>query len=365
MSEQSKHQIFCALFDIKNEHIIKDHGLLTWGMHEYYNYNSFFATYKNDDYPNLKYLPGVKMEFIPKKSGNWLKDSCSWLRKNAKRIDVLFIYHLRRVTLSQALIYKIFNPRGKIYLKLDGWPLPREMSFFMRKLMQLEIKLCDCVSTEFRENTEILSRSWKKKIIPVANPVNPNEIQDFKNFSQRQNIILTVGRLGTYQKATEILLESFARISAQIPNWTLKLAGYIAENLNIADDFYAKYPDLRERVIFTGEIRDREQLINFYRDAKIFAFPSRFESFGIALTEAMSQGCFAVVSDIQSSRNLTENFKFALSSKVDDIDGLAKNLLYACTHENETEKSALEGRKATLERCNLKFICDSIIDELK
>ena len=75
--------------------------------------------------------------------------------------------------------------------------------------------------------------------------------------------------------------------------------------------------------------------------------------------------CAEINFRLKAKRSLTENFRFGLGSKVDDVEGLAKNLLYACTHENETEKSALEGRKATLERCNLKFICDSIIDELK
>ena len=333
-------------------------------MHKYCVYDSFMATYKNGDYPNLKYIPGVEIEFIPKKSGSWLKDSCAWLRKNAKRIDVLNLYHLRRTTLLQALTYKFFNPRGKIYLKLDGWPLPSDMSFFMRKLMQLEIKLCNCVSTEFRENTELLSRAWKKKIIPVANPVNPNELQDFKKFSQRFNTIFYCGRV-EYAKGSDTLLAAFAKISAQIPNWTLKLAGRFEENINIVNDFYAKYPDLRERVIFTGEIRDRAQLANLYRDAKIFAFPSRSEGCPLALIEALQHGLFAVTSDIFPHMSMTENFKFALGSKVDDIDGLAQNLLYACTHEDETEKLAIEGRNLIIKLCGLKTICHSITECLK
>ena len=356
---------FCALFDISNEHIIKDHGLLSWGMHEYHNYNSFMATYENGDYPNLKYLPGLRLEFIPRISGDWLKDSCAWLRENAKRIDVLFIYHLYKRSLKHALVYKLHNPRGKIYLKMDGWsstngrhPLNYPKTFLLTKL-------CKCISTELEENVAMLSRDWRKEIISVANPINPDEIQKPRKFSQRSNTILNVGRPGSEQKAVEILLEAFAKIGREIPDWKLKLAGRIEENETLAEDFYAKYPDLRERIIFTGEIRDRQELIEMYRDAKIFAFPSRWESFGIALTEAMAQGCFAVVSKIFTSEKLTGGLKFGLGSEVNDVDGLAKNLLYACNHETHIEQLALNGREEILRRCDLKQVCKLIADKLK
>ena len=364
----SNEPTFCTLFNIRNEHLTKDMGLIPYGMHKFYGYDSFMATYINGDYSNLKYTPGLRLEEVLKISGSWVKDSCRWLIKNARRIDVLNLYSFSGSIFLYALIYKIFNYRGKIYLKFDGSQTPQNMKRFKlwrRILARPQIKLCYCASTEMPENVEPLSKIWGRKMIYVPNPINPNEIRDYKPFSERQNVIITMGRLGTYQKATEILLEAFAKISSQIPDWKLKLAGRIEENMNIASNFYAKYPDLRERVIFTGEVRDRNELIKLYRESKIFAFPSRHESFGIALTEAMSHGCFAVTSDIFTSRSLTENFRFGLGSKVNDIEGLANNILYACTHESEIEKLAIEGREATLKRCNIENICRSIAEGLK
>ena len=355
----------CVVCNVYNEHIIKEMGLLLWGLSEYHNCSTFLATYENDSYPNLKYIPGVGMEFIPKKSGNFLRDSVSWLRKNAKRIDVLFIYHPIMSSFMRAFTYKLFNPNGKVYLKFDGcYPSKHRGTFWKRPLYRWLVGHADCVSTELDGNDELLSRDWGRRIVLVPNPANPKELEDFRPFSERSNTICTAGRLGTHQKGTEILLEAFAKISAQIPNWTLRLAGYMAEKMNIASDFYSAHPELRERVIFTGEIRDRTQLIDMYRDAKVFAFPSRHESFGIALTEAMMQGCFAVATDIPASRILTEGFRYAFGSKVDDVDGMAKNLLYACTHEHEIESLAREGMEATRRRCDLKRCCDVIAGEL-
>ena len=356
---------FCSLFDITNEHIMKEQGLIPWGMKEYYGCDAFLATYDNGGYTNLQYLPGLRMEFIPRRFGIWLVDSVLWLMKNAKRIDILYVLHLRIRTFVHMVLYRLLNPHGKIYLKCDGLYPKRYLSRWKMLMFRWQIRHSECISIELPENAALMSEQWQHRFAVVPNPVNPNEIQTYRPFSQRSNTILTVGRLGTKQKATEILLEAFVKIADQIPDWTLKLAGYIAENMNIASDFYAAHPELKERVIFTGEIRDRQTLMDMYRDTKIFAFPSRHESFGIALTEAMMQGCFAVATDISSSRSLTENFRYALGSPVDDVDGLAKNLLYACTHESEIEALAQEAREATLRRCDLKRVCDVIAEGVK
>ena len=287
-----------------------------------------------------------------------------WVMKNARRIDVMMTYHMNRLAFSKILPYKLLNPKGKVYLKSDGWPMPYHRSILMHPVSFMLTKLSSCISTELAGKAEEMSRAWHRKIVHVPNPANPSELEDFRPFSERSNVILTAGRLGTKQKATEILLEAFARIAGKIPGWTLKLAGYLSENVSIAEEFYAAHPELRERVIFTGEVRDRGTLIEMYRDAKIFAFPSRWESFGIALTEAMMQGCFPVVTEIPSFMELTENLRYGLGSKVDDAGGLAENLLWACTHEKEAEALALEGMTATRTRCDLRRCCDVIAQDV-
>ena len=362
MSAEHK-PVFCTLCNISNALLSKDIGIIAYGMHKFAGYDAFIATHNNGEYPSLKYLSGLNLKFIPNVTGNFEYDAALWLWKNAKSIDVLNLYHMRSFTFSRAFIYKNLKPEGKIYLKLDGWPLSSQGAFWKRQLFRWLMKHSDCVSTEFEESAELLSREWQRKIICIPNPANPNELQDFRPFSERSNTILYAGRV-EHEKGSHTLIEAFGKIAHKIPDWTLKLAGSISEDMNSAPASCSADPELNERVIFTGEIRDRKELAGMYMDAKIFAFPSRHESFGVALTEAMMQGCFAVTTNIQASTLLTDNFKFALGSDVDDVDGLAKNLLYACTHEPEIESLALEGREATLKRCDLKTCCGIIADNI-
>ena len=367
----SEHRItFCTLFSVVNEHLTKDLGLIPYGMHKYEGCDSFMATYDNGDYPNLKYLPGLRMELIPRRTNNFKSDAVLWLRKNAKRIGILNLYHAGMFSLLLTVLFKTLNSRGKVYLKLDGCPGKRNSraanSLFRRFLkiifVGLQMKLSDCVSTELQGNDELLSRDWKRSVIFIPNPANPNELHDFRPFRERSNTILYVGRVER-EKGSHTLLEAFAKIAQQISEWSMRLVGRITEQ-DIVDDFIAAYPELRGRVIFTGAVSDRGAISEEYMNAKIFAFPSRRESFGIALMEAMMQGCFTVTTNILASSSLTDNFRYALGSDVDDVDGLAHNLLYACTHEDEIESLAREGRDATLRRCDLKTCCDKIADSL-
>ena len=343
-------------------------------MCKYEGYDAFIATYYTKNFSNLKFVSGLRVEIVPKITGKWPLDSCLWLIKNAKRINVLNIYHMCTRTVFQAAFFRLFNRKGKIYMRCDGCPTKtsgRAAKYFLGRVIKRIlggwlIRNADHVSTEVEDNVELLKREWGcNNVFYYPTPLHPMEYTDFRPFSQRSNTILTVGRLGTKQKATEILLEAFVKIADQIPDWTLKLAGPFVENIHIADDFYKAHPELSERVIFTGNISDRNELAALYEDSKIFAFPTRYESFGIVITEAMIHGCFAVATRIQTNTSLTENFRYALGSPVDDVDGLAKNLLWACTHEDEAEKLAHEGRQATMKRLDLKMRSDILAEILR
>jgi len=55
-------------------------------------------------------------------------------------------------------------------------------------------------------------------------------------------------------------------------------------------------PALAGRVIFLGRL-DRAQVLGCMRRARLFAFPSSLETFGLVIAEAMLEGCPVVVGD--------------------------------------------------------------------
>jgi glycosyltransferase involved in cell wall biosynthesis len=110
---------------------------------------------------------------------------------------------------------------------------------------------------------------------------------------ERENIILFVGAL-QIRKNVQRLVEAFEGLGAA--DWHLVLAGgaqgYGAEAILRRIEASA----CRERIEVTGYLA-RDRLTELYRRAKVFAFPSLDEGFGMPVLEAMAHGVPVVTSN--------------------------------------------------------------------
>ena len=106
-----------------------------------------------------------------------------------------------------------------------------------------------------------------------------------KSFAEKENLIITVGRLGTKQKNTEMLLEALKL--TKLDSWQIALIGPIEPTFqSYLNHFFQENPTLKTSVVFTGAIYEKQQLWEYYNRAKVFVLTSEWESFGIVLTEA-------------------------------------------------------------------------------
>lgn len=179
-----------------------------------------------------------------------------FVAQNAKVIDFLVLRGMYVSNYYVAKAYKENNPNGKVYIGLDAnayWMDGLDISDARASGL---LDLCDLIATSGKETSRYLNYKWPWKVVHIA-----NGYYDFSgkrpapDYSKKKNVILTVGRLGTSQKRTDIILEAFANIS------------------------------------------DRELLFQEYLEAKIFAFPSEIEG-GTpnVIGEALYGGCAMVTS---------------------------------------------------------------------
>jgi L-malate glycosyltransferase len=84
------------------------------------------------------------------------------------------------------------------------------------------------------------------------------------------------------------LLRAFALVRAEIPGSRLRLVGTDHEPAGAAQQWAAEH-ELLDEVIFHGPVT-QDELYPLLRAADLFVHPSREESFGLVLAEAMSQG---------------------------------------------------------------------------
>lgn len=360
---------FVTIFpETENFHLTKDVGMIGYILYRYYGYNSKIVCYKNSE--NYDYLDnevkGLKIDFIKKITGSPTKDVLIYLIKNAKKIDILHMFHITsNRNFYWILIYKLLNPKGRVYLKLDADYRIKKFDFNKKGLKgfikRWLIKKCKLVSIETKVLYEYVNNNWGINIEYIPNGFYDNGIRNKVSYNEKENIICTVGRIGTNQKATEVLLEGFKMAASKIGGWKLKIIGPIeAEFKNYINKFYENNLDLKEKVIFTGPIYDKKKLENEYRKAKIFCLTSRYESFGLVFLEAMKNGCYVITSNVESSFDVTHNGKYGDVFSIDDVSELSLCFSKMCTYENKIKENCDKVQNYAYEKFYWPTICKQI-----
>ncbi len=314
---------------MKNVHLLKDVGMIPYLLHRDYGFDSTLAGMKNEEsYSYIdKEVRGLKLRFLPESRISPMFSGMKYVWENAGDIDILNVYHLNLSSFFFLLIYKFRKkPSGKGYLKLDmdlrGFKalfMPGPVGFIKRRTMEL----ADIISVETTLLSDRLKKKYGDKVIYIPNGFYATGEEPVRSFD-KENIILTVGNLGTRPKATEVLLNAFAGAAAD-NDWKLMLAGPVDPSFKpYVKSFFASHEDLRDRIVFTGEIRDKEKLAEYYRRAKIFVLPSRSESFGIVLLEAAANGDFLVTTTgVPAGRDIYNDGRFGFIVPRDDIASLS------------------------------------------
>lgn len=364
---------FITMFpEAENIHLIKDVGQIPYILQQEYGFDSAIVCYPNGDYPYLhSEVKGLKMDFLSKeKRGSTKKQKiyCEMLYiiKNAKKIDVLNMYHLScKNSLLLFNIYKLINQRGVAYLKLDFPPenidIIRRYSFIKKKILKFLLRAVDIISVESSEMCDQLQKYLGRSILYIPNGF----YQPPKNRENviRNNTFLTVGRLGTWQKDTETLIKAFLKIYKKC-NWNLILTGTLEDHLNsYLNRIFETDITLKNRIIVTGEIIDQQILSGLYKSAKVFVLPSRTESFGIVSVEALSNGCYLLISDgVVSSRDIIENDSIGKIFPIANVDILADQMLHCTKIDFDTEILSKSAYSRFSWNVVLKLLNDKILE---
>ena len=119
-----------------------------------------------------------------------------------------------------------------------------------------------------------------KNIKVIGNPISLKN----KKLNQRENIIITVGRL-IKSKNHDRLIKIFSKINNI--NWKLIIIGSDALDQNNRKDLHnlIKKYNLQKNVKLVGTVKNVEK---YYSNSKIFAFTSSSEGFPNVLLEALS-----------------------------------------------------------------------------
>lgn len=128
--------------------------------------------------------------------------------------------------------------------------------------------------------------------IAIPNAVNAPHVTADHLAKKDKYTITCVGRLTGRTKRQHLLIEAFARLSKDHPDWQVNLWGDTYDKPYVASlrSQIKKY-GLGKQVFLCGTTKDMDAV---WKETDIFAFPSHHEGFGLALAEAMCCGIPAV-----------------------------------------------------------------------
>lgn len=301
----------------KSDHILKDRWQLLKFLHEHYHTNAYILCEKMSTTYDLDNTWIVEINYLK-------RYNLYWYCKTLFRIkpDILLIYYFQRFNIALILLYKIIRPRGKIYLRWDIYYSLTQASRL--KLFKYNIILrfynltTDLLSVETSYIQEyIISKfpfmKWRVEYIP--NWIDP--LTEYRN-SEKENIILSIGRFRHQAKNLELLLETiksiliensdrrFIWIGEVNKDWAdKKLEKFLTENTNIAD-----------RVNFVWKITDRKKVESYLNSAKVYLWTSNRESFGLSLLEAAYYGCVVISTDVWCMKDITNNYTIISTASI-------------------------------------------------
>jgi glycosyltransferase involved in cell wall biosynthesis len=176
-------------------------------------------------------------------------------------------------------------------LRFPDWVEPRTLRMHSPKY-ENAARTCDRVFVNSRftggEVVELLGVAEER--IVVAYPgIDPRFGPDGERADLGGPYVLAVSTLEP-RKNLPALVAAFQLVRREHPELTLAIAGL---------EGWEKEPLAEEGVRLLGFVSD-EELARLYRGAGAFAYPSRFEGFGLPVVEALASGTPAVVSSHES-----------------------------------------------------------------
>lgn len=134
------------------------------------------------------------------------------------------------------------------------------------------------------------ARQYVKDVPIIVIPNVAPQYKEFANVGKKK--IINIARLDL-QKDPELLVRAFALLKNQYPDWICEWWGEITVNPTLTKRIkkLITIKGLEGRFLLKGVTDDVSSKL---QDASIFAFPSIFEGFGIALAEGLAMGLPAV-----------------------------------------------------------------------
>ena len=290
----------------------KDCGMFLYTLAKYFSWKSTYVYYKtreSDTTWNQEFSSYVNTICIGETSDykKQIELAKIFLKEHIHEFDVIMFFNYGSTVWKLSKYCKQLKPDIIVYSKLDmgigGFEhfCGNKPFMWLRNYAEkLKSQYVDFFTVETKSYYDALSKTsvFKNRLGYLPNGVSTLnvDVSDIDSIP-KENIIITVGRLGEYVKNNELLLDAIKLLPDDIvKKWKFMFIGPSTEAfIQTVKNFKERYPEKADSIIMTGNITDRTQLYTYCRRAKIICMTSRTEGACIATLESMFFGAYPII----------------------------------------------------------------------
>lgn len=232
----------------------------------------------------------------------------------------------------------------KVILSERGDPneMANSKNLFIKVIFRI-VQHADGYVFQTPQARDVYSQKARSKSVVIPNPIPDKKIPS-KYGGERNKEIVTASRMDLYQKRQDVLIDAFAKISPEFPEYVLKLYGDGPDTDKIKE--YAEKSGCADKILFMGLSRDVLTDIN---KSAVFVLSSDFEGIPNALLEAMASGVPSISTDCSpgGARMLIQNEENGLIVPRADSDSLAFAIKRVITDKDFANKISDNAQKVT------------------
>ena len=293
------------------------------------------------------------VEIIKTKNSNLWKVFLQEIVSHSKDIDVLFLTGSSAVHMFATFLYKKINPKGKVVVfgdmeepqacelnqngfhysgGLAGWIKDKLTDYFFRHVTYLVAN-----TAAYHLMADLCERKHWNGLLHFYPCLDDEKFESYglkrKPFTEKENIMVCVGRIGCYQKNTEMLLNALRKVD--LKDWKIYMLGPITSSFDlkegddfqkVIDQFFEECPQYNDKLIFTGMIYDAKTVFEYYNRAKVLLATARHEGFANVYSQAAALGCYVISTDVGGADVCSNDWKYGIKLRQNDSAGLANVL---------------------------------------
>jgi glycosyltransferase involved in cell wall biosynthesis len=228
---------------------------------------------------------------------------------------------------------------------------PSKYNWKQDKLFETYIKNLDKYIVLTDEDKRAVEKAFSVKCERVYNPLSFTS--SLKSKCTEKNVI-SVGRLVKDQKGFDLLIKAFASIAPKCKDWILQIVGDGEEKENLNNLIHSLNMNNQIKIQpFTNNIKD------YYLNSSIFVSSSRWEGFGLVITEAMECGVPVVAFENSGPKEIiNKNNENGILVPRNDIHALSAAILDLIKDEEKRKRIS----KNSIERAK-DFSSENIIKQ--